>query len=239
MAELVVLADADELARVAAHRMGECIASVLGERRKASVALSGGSTPGPSYRRLATTFGSSPAESALDVARIRWFFVDERAVGPEHERSNYRALERDLFEPGRIPREHVFRMQGELSPEAAAEAYSAVLARELGEPPVLDLVIAGLGSDGHTASLFPKTRAVSASGSVVAVFPADLEPRISLGRSTLLRAREVFVLVCGADKRAALSRALEHGDEDEVPGRVYLAAAGRVTFLVDRAANPG
>lgn len=224
MPELVVVADPSELAERAAELMRQIIDAAIGARGVAHVALSGGSTPGEAYRRL--------ARSGLDVERCRWFFVDERRVPPEHERSNYRAAKQDLFDPAGIPSKHVFRMGGD-----AAE-YAATLSRELGPEGRLDLVVAGIGNDGHTASLFPGTGAVRDPGPVVAVAPGDLEPRLSLGRSSLLAARRILVLVSGAGKRQALAHALEAGDEDAVPARLYLAApTGVATFVVDRAST--
>jgi len=219
MPEILEVADAAELAARAARLMRAIIEEAIAARGVANVALSGGSTPGESYRLL--------AKSGLDFTRTRWFFVDERCVPPEHERSNYRAAKRDLFDPAGVPPSQVFRM-------IDAKGYDALLARELGGP--FDLVIAGLGNDGHTASLFPGTGAVRDPASVVTVEPGGgLEPRISLGRSTLLAARRILILVSGAGKREALAQALAPGDEDEVPGRLYLAApAGVATVIADR-----
>ncbi len=225
MPELLVVADAAELAERAAALMRESIDAAIRERGVARVALSGGSTPGQTYRLL--------GRSGLDVERCRWFFVDERNVPPDHERSNYRAAKHDLFDPAGIPSAHVFRMRGD------AGEYAATLGCELGPGGRFDLIVAGIGDDGHTASLFPGTGAVRDAASVVAVAPGGgLEPRVSLGRSTLLAARRILVLVSGAGKREALARALEAGDEDEVPARIYLAApAGVVTFVTDRAST--
>lgn len=225
MPELVRVSDAAELALRAAELMRASIDAAIRARGSARVALSGGSTPGEAYRRL--------AKSGLDVERCRWFFVDERCVPPDHERSNYRAAKHDLFDPAGVPAAHVFRMGD------GADEYAATLERELGAEGRLDLVVAGIGNDGHTASLFPGTGAVRAPGRVVAVEPGGgLEPRLSLSRATLLAAQKVLVLVSGAGKREALARALEPGDEDAVPARIYLAApAGVVTLIIDRAAG--
>jgi 6-phosphogluconolactonase len=229
MPEVWVVEDADELAVRAADALRAAIDQALRERGLARVALSGGSTPGGAYRRL--------GKSGLDVARCRWFFVDDRAVPPEHARSNYRAAKADLFDPAGVPPEHVHRMKGELGATEGAEEYARTLETHLDDP--LDLVVAGIGDDGHTASLFPGTGAVRESERVVAVVPGGaLEPRISLGRRELLSARKILVLVSGSNKQAALAAALTPGDEDEVPARLYLAApVGVVTFITDRASR--
>jgi 6-phosphogluconolactonase len=226
MPEILVVADAAELASRAASAMREIIDGAIAARGVALVALSGGSTPGATYRLLAA--------SGLDAERCRWYFVDERCVPPESERSNYRAAKRDLFDT--LSSVHVTRMRGEAGAIEGAREYCRVIEEQV---PRFDLIVAGIGSDGHTASLFPGTGAVREHAVVVAVEPGgDLEPRISFGRATLLGARRVLVLVSGESKREALARALKAGDEDEVPARLYLAAeTGVVTFVVDRAAG--
>ncbi|MCC6897451.1 MAG: 6-phosphogluconolactonase [Polyangiaceae bacterium] len=223
MPEIVRVADAGELAVRASQLMRECIDQAIATRGVARVALSGGSTPGAAYRLL--------GQSALDAERCRWFFVDERCVPPDSERSNYRAAKRDLFDA--LPVAHVFRMQGEAGAQAGARHYAELLAREV---PCFDLVVAGIGDDGHTASLFPGTGAVRDPALVVAVEPGGgLEPRISLGRSTLLAARRIVILVTGAAKQPALAQALTAGDEDAVPARIYLRAES-ATLIADEAA---
>lgn len=231
MPEILVTNDAGELAEQARTLASTIIATAIDQRGVANIALSGGSTPGETYRLL--------AESGLDIEHCRWFFVDERCVAPDNERSNYRAARRELFESAKISDAHVFRMLGELGAEAGARAYTEVLDAELGAGAPMDLVIAGLGNDGHTASLFPGTGAVRLPGRVVAVTPGgELEPRISLGRDMLLASRRVLLLVSGAGKRSALVQALATGDEDVIPARIYLAApAGVVTVIMDAAAQ--
>ena len=231
MSDVVTLADPSALAERATELMRAAIELAVSERGVARIALSGGSTPGPAYRRLAA--------EALDLARCRWFFVDERSVPPDSERSNYRSALRDLFEPAGVDLQTVFRMQGELDLDHAAEAYAAVLRRELGDPARFDLIVAGMGDDGHTASLFPGTGAVQRSDPLTTVVDpgGGLERRLTLTRAVLVGARRVLVLVQGASKRAALARALGPGPEDEVPSRLYQAAPdGVVIWLVDRAA---
>lgn len=232
MSEIVTLADASSLAERAAELMRAAITAAIQERGVAMIALSGGSTPGPAYRLL--------ARSALDFARCRWFFVDERCVPPDSTRSNYRSAVHDLFEPAGVDLNTVFRMQGELDAESAAAAYAQILRRELGDSPRLDLIVAGMGDDGHTASLFPGTGAVlRADPLTTAVDPGGgLERRVTLTRSVLIQARRVLVLAQGEGKRGALARALGPGPEDDVPSRLYQAAPeGVVIWLVDRAAR--
>lgn len=231
--ELVVVEDERALASVAAARIAAAIEAAVASRGAAHVALSGGSTPGGAYRLLAAR---GPA-----LAGAVWWWVDERCVPPTDERSNYGAARAQLLEPAGIAPSRVRRMEGELGAEVAARRYAACLTSELGERgvPTLDLVIAGIGSDGHTASLFPRTGSVRrGEAPVIDVVPGGgLEPRVTLAAPVLLAARRVLVLASGAAKREPLLAAWTAGDEDETPARLYLRAP-EVTWIVDAHALP-
>jgi 6-phosphogluconolactonase len=242
--DLEILADASAVADRAVELMRETIERAITERGKALVALSGGSTPGETYRRYAA--GGAPPEA-------RWYFVDERCVSPDSERSNYAAARADLFLPAQIPDSSVFRMEGERNAEEAARDYARILCEaggvqledaidEEGRSRVkLDLVISGMGGDGHTASLFPGTGAVYRHHELVTVVEPGqgLELRITLTRPVLIGARRVLVLVTGESKRAPLGRALAEGSEDEIPSRLYRKAEPNVvSWLIDQSAKP-
>ena len=243
-AELVVCSGDDELAERAAELALAAIATAVRARGLARVALSGGSTPLGAYRRL--------SESGADFGCVRWFWVDERAVPPDNPRSNYASARRALLDAARIPESHVFRMRGEDPADLAAQAYSELLSREFGLDGMalaldaagrcsikFDLLVAGMGGDGHTASLFPGTGAVlRRDRPAIAVIPGgDLEPRVSLTRPVLISARRTLLLCAGYEKRNALSLARSPGDEDAVPARLFQAAdPDGVIWLVDRAA---
>ena len=230
--------------QIAAELMHSAIARAVAERGAARIALSGGSTPREAYRLL----GALP----FDRERTRWYWVDERSVPPDSARSNF-ALGRDeLLSPAGVPPHSVFRMEAEREPIAeAASEYADLLLREFAldepealeldeagrSPLALDLVVAGIGPDGHTASLFPGTGAALREDSlVVAVAPGGgLEPRLSLSRPVLVGARRILILCTGREKRAAVAAAQSQGSEDEVPARIYQRARpGAATLLVDR-----
>lgn len=194
------------------------------------MAVSGGGTPLPTYAALAAT----------DVPwdRVKLFWVDERAVGPDHARSNTRAV-REAF--GATPFLGVFPMDGTRDPAASAAAYAELLAQEIpGTPPAFDLVVLGIGDDGHTASLFPGDPAVNDMESVVLGIPATdtREARVTLGRAVLAEARNVYVVAYGGSKNPALERAWAlHGDAFDCPARITRGFKGRLSWLVDRAAG--
>jgi len=185
------------LGQEAAAWMARALHDALASRPRASLALSGGGTPAPAYRAL--------AEAKLPWERVDVFFVDERFVPPDHADSNYRLVEDTLLRPLRLSASQVFRMQGEREDrDAAARDYEATL------PPVLDVVLLGMGPDGHTASLFPGHPALEErERRVLAVVGPKPPPwRMTLTLPVLLSARAVLNLVAGEGKRDAVRRAL-------------------------------
>jgi 6-phosphogluconolactonase len=187
----------ESLAQEAAAWMARSLQDALKTRPRASLALSGGGTPGPAYRAL--------ADLKLPWERVDVYFVDERFVPPDHKDSNYLLVEDTLLKPLRLPSSQVFRMQGEREDrDAAARDYEATL------PPVLDVVLLGMGPDGHTASLFPGHPALEErERRVLAVVGPKPPPwRMTLTLPVLLSARAVLNLVAGEGKADAVRRAL-------------------------------
>ncbi|HRG98860.1 MAG TPA: 6-phosphogluconolactonase [Polyangiaceae bacterium] len=228
--KLVAVHDPQRGAAEGARLFADVLRRAVGARGTATMAVSGGSTPLATYAALAAT----------DVPwdRVKLFWVDERAVAPDHERSNARAV-REAF--GATPFLGVFPMDGTREPSASAAAYAELLAQEVpGAPPALDLVVLGIGDDGHTASLFPGDPAVTDVESAVLGVPATdaREARITLGRAVLAEARNVYVVAYGAAKNAALERAWAlHGDVLDCPARITRGFKGRLSWLVDRSAG--
>jgi 6-phosphogluconolactonase len=236
--ELLVAESEDELSALSAELLARAIHEAVKARGVARVAISGGSTPGPAYRRLAAM--------ALPWDRIDWFWVDERAVPPDHPRSNYRAARADLgLDRPVIPQDRVHRMEGDASDlSAAAARYEALLRRTFGVASAVafDALTLGVGDDGHTASLFPGLHAVDIDDRLVASIGAQpdkgLEPRLTLTAPVLCEARLVVVLARGAQKRKPLAAAWSEGPLDEIPARVVRRVRGRVTWVLDREALP-
>jgi 6-phosphogluconolactonase len=207
--ELVVTADAEAVARAAATRVREAAARAFGRRGRFRLALSGGSTPRALYRALAAAPGS------VDWSRTDLFFGDERVVPPDDPKSNYRMARESLLEPAGVPAANVHRMAGEApDPDAAARAYEAELRAGAAEP-WLDLVLLGMGPDGHTASLFPGSPALDEQVRLCVPNQAPVAPvhRLTLTYPVLLGAAEVLFLITGRDKAEALRDVL--GDHDD------------------------
>lgn len=193
--------------------LAAAIADVLERGGRCRVALSGGSTPKRTYELLSA--------ASLDWSRVDILFADERCVAPDDKDSNYKLVRDTLKAPA-----HFVRMRGEDTPEAAAKAYE----REL--PATIDIILLGMGPDGHTASLFPGQGTVHSAARVLAVHNSPKPPpdRLSVGPSVIVGARTLVMLVTGKDKASALSRARSAATSvDEIPA----ALARRATWFVD------
>ncbi|MEZ4301167.1 MAG: 6-phosphogluconolactonase [Polyangiaceae bacterium] len=236
--ETLVASDDIELAALAAELMGRAIASAVRDRGVARVALSGGSTPRPAYQRL--------AQLALPWDRVEWFWVDERAVPPDHTRSNFGAAAADLgFDRLPLSAGTVHRMKGETADLASAAAdYERLLRATFGVASAVafDVMTLGVGDDGHTASLFPGMGTTAIADRLVIDVPAQpdkgLEARLSLTAPVIQEARLALVLAAGAKKREVLVQARSAGSEDAIPSRLLQRCRGHLVWLVDPAAAP-
>jgi len=221
--EVRVFADAPAVAAAAAEEWIQ-----LARAPRFRVALAGGSTPAACYRLLGNV-----RRTDVDWARVEIFFGDERCVPPDHADSNYGMARRTLLDLVPIPVTQLHRMRGEDEPHAAARAYEDVMRAALGTDP-LDLVLLGMGADGHTASLFPGTAALDETEAWVV---ANRVPQMGVDRLTLTfpvlsAAKRVVVNVTGAEKAARLAEVLTGGD---LPiNRVR--PAGGCLWLIDEAA---
>jgi 6-phosphogluconolactonase len=235
-AEIIIVPDAPALARRAAQRFTGLADQALELRGRFIAALSGGSTPGALYRLLA----AEPYRSQISWEQVHLFWADERCVPPDDPGSNYRLAYESLIGHTPIPLENVHRVRGELEPQLAAQAYD----RELqdffcGPQPHFDLVLLGLGSDGHTASLFPSSEALEETERLAVAVTAfyDDRParRVTLTLPALNAARHVLFLVSGGDK-AEIVRAVLDDATAHLPAQRVRPLAGRLTWLLDAAA---
>jgi 6-phosphogluconolactonase len=202
-----------------------------------SLALSGGSTPKVMFELLA----SNAYQPRVDWAKVQIFFADERCVPPDHKDSNYRMAHETLLSKVPIPGDNVYRMAGELDPNEAATEYGQMLKEKFSDGG-LDLILLGMGDDGHTASLFPGTAAVKeAKHRCVANYAENSTTgkswRITLTAPFINRARAVMVLVAGESKAKRLAEVLEGPREPErLPVQLIDPSPGKLIWIVDAAA---
>jgi 6-phosphogluconolactonase len=195
--------------------------------------LAGGSTPKATYEILARDYADR-----IDWSKVHVFFGDERTVPPDHEDSNYRMAREALL--NHVPVGSIHRMRGELPPDEAAAAYEEELREFFGAEglPRFDLILLGIGGDGHTASLFPETSALEVHDRWVVANPVPKldTTRITLTIPVINAARSVVFLVAGEDKAEALKEILE-GDADprEYPARL-IQPPGGPDWMLDRTA---
>ncbi len=210
-AQMVIVPSKADFPGAAAPMVAAAIREAVAQRGVCSVALAGGNTPRAIHAELATI-------PDVPWRHVRIYFGDERCVAPDHPDSNYRMALESLLQPLGIPAEHVFRMEADdPDRDAAAARYTASL------PDRLDIVMLGMGPDGHTASLFPGFPALRETRPCVPVGNSPKPPpwRLSLTPPPLQAAREVFVFVYGEDKAPKVKEALEGPmDLDAVPIQV-------------------
>ena len=231
--EIIICRDVDELSRKAAEQFVGLARRAIAARGRFAVALSGGSTPKALYSLLATAEFSKQ----LDWRQIHLFFGDERCVAPDHAESNYRMVAASLLAKIAIPDENVQRMAGELAPEAAAAAYAEQLtgffAVKENQPPRFDLIFLGLGEDGHTASLFPESSALTDTDRwVTATYVAKLKAhRLTLTFPAINNAAQISFLIAGQSK-AALVKSILTGQNSEAPAARIKPSHGKLTWFV-------
>ena len=236
---VLVCSDAADLARVAARRFVDWAWQSIAKDGNFNVALSGGSTPRELYRLLATP----EFRAQVDWPRVHLFWGDERAVPPDHPESNYGMVRRELLLRVPIPASNVHRMEAEDSNIGrAAHNYEATLRHFLPLDdrgfPRFHLILLGLGTDGHTASLFPGSSILRETSRWVStpVIPKLGARRMSLTLPVLEAARRVAFLVSGAGKAAILHQVLCEHPDPPLPAQMVKPREGERIFLVDEAA---
>ena len=225
---------------IAAQQFCQVTEEAITRTGRMTVALAGGSTPKGLYSLLA----SESYRSMVDWSKVHFFWGDERHVPPDHQDSNYRMAYESLLSQVPVASKNIHRMQGEL-PKAsdAAEAYEEVLRNVFstsgGAVPVFDLILLGMGPDGHTASLFPGTEAVQESLRwVTAPWVEKFQThRVTLTPVVINHARHVMFLVSGEDKASALQAVLEGPVQpNQYPSQVVNPVSGELIWLIDERA---
>jgi len=236
--ELEIAADMRELAELCARQIVQHVQRAIDTRGRARLCASGGSTPRAVYARLARP----DLAGQLDLERLHIYFGDERCVPPDHPDSNYRMLHESFLAHVAVPEANVHRMAGEQPPEQARAAYEAELRAELaaaasGKPrEPFDVVLLGLGEDGHTASLFPGSPLEAAAWVATRQQPQTAQWRITLTEPALNAARLALFMVSGSAKAQRVFEVL-HGPRDpqRLPAQ-RIVPSGRLRFCIDRAA---
>jgi len=235
-----VFEDKTQLSQHAAHSFLSGVASAARHNQLYRVALAGGSTPALLYRLLTDL----PTREEINWNYVQLFFGDERCVPPESPDSNFHMVTDSLLSRLGSRKPQIFRMEGELDPEEGALRYEETLRREFGidagEVPRFDLILLGMGSDGHTASLFPHQESLNVTDRLVVAAEPGLKPfvpRLTLTYPVLNNAAEVLFLVAGEDKAETVKLVFD-GDYLPValPSQAVKPIHGTLTWLLDKAA---
>ena len=219
-----------------AHKFSEYFSYLVKQHEEFHVALSGGSTPKIIFDVLASDYAEK-----IDWNTIHFYWGDERCVEPTDEQSNYAMTVHHLFSKLDIPKENIHRIMGENPPEEEALRYAQLLENNLGVPkgvPYFDLVILGMGDDGHTASIFPHEIELwgQPTHCVVATHPSSGQKRVSINGAVINAAKEVIFLVTGASKAEKIDEI--HGKKanyELYPASLVNPKSGKLSWFLDEA----
>lgn len=231
--EVKIFPDVAALNEAAASLIVKIAAQAVRAKDKFSIALAGGSTPESLYKLLA----SDKFKNKIDWTKTLVFFGDERCVSPDDAESNYRMANAALLARVSLPPENVFRLRGEIEPGEAAAEYEEIIKKNLGENARFDLILLGMGDDGHTASLFPGTRAVSETEKLVA---ANFVEKLNANRLTLTfravnAAKNVLFLATGA-KKALMIKKVFSAETIDLPASLVKPENGNCFWFLDEEA---
>jgi len=234
---LTILPDLDALNHAAAREFVNCALTAIRDRGRFAVALSGGNTPRAVYSLLATEFATS-----LPWGKVFIFFRDERNVPPDHADSNYRMANESLLSRVPIPAQNIYRVETERDPRTAAELYETALRLfftiKNNDVPRFDLILLGMGDDGHTASLFPGSAALQETAHLVVANWVEKfkTERITFTLPVLNAAAEDLVIVAGDNKADVLSHILDSPATVRYPIQKVHPVNGRLRWLVEQKA---
>lgn len=224
-------------AGVVADEIISTIEEAISERGSCSISLAGGSTPGAIYRMLA----KPPRVENVDWSKVKLFWGDERWVSPDDVQSNFKMVHETLLSQLGSRQPQIFAVNTSLdTPLQAAKQYAEVIQKELPTEPRFDLMLLGIGEDGHTASLFPGAQVLRDKNPALCVateHPEEKKPRISLSPRAILSSRRILFLVKGEAKADMVQRIIEGNEPVEtLPACIYREAQDHVYFFLDSAA---
>lgn len=233
--EVKIFSDQKQVVKALAKEIYKLTISSVQERF--NILLSGGNTPTELFKRITKKYTES-----IDWERIHFWWGDERCVSPENENSNFKQAYHFLFSQISIPSENIHRIKGENNPEEESIRYAAEIKDNLnyrGENPVFDLVLLGLGEDGHTASIFPDELELFEDERVCAVarHPLSGQNRITITGKVLNNANRVFFLVTGANKAQRISEIMNDDEAAKLLPAYYISPTnGELIWFLDEAA---
>jgi 6-phosphogluconolactonase len=239
MKKIQIYPTAEDVINKTANLFISSAADAINQYGVFSAALSGGSTPSPLYEFLAR----DSSADALDWNQIHFYWSDERPVPADHPDSNFRQAYHSLLKPRLIPPENIHRIAGELDPKIAAQTYQQEIASGFNEtPPRFNLILLGMGADGHTASLFPGTKAVlnpQQNEWVTANHvPQHSSWRITFTPELINAAEQVIFLVTGKTKAEILLKVLEGPYlPEQYPSQLIKPSSGNLAWLIDQEAG--
>jgi 6-phosphogluconolactonase len=236
--QIVIQKDLSSVSKYGAELFFSLASDAIKRNNRFSVALSGGSTPRELYQLLASTDFRD---------RVRWdkvyfFFGDERCVPPDSPESNYRMAFEAMLAPLHIPESNVFRWKGETEPQRAADEYETQLKSFFAfDCPTFDVILLGMGPDGHTASLFPNSAAIhETTRNAAANWVEKLDSfRLTLTFRAINSASNIVFLVVGSDKADVLRNVVQENNKtvEELPSKGVRPVSGTLTWLIDEAAG--
>jgi 6-phosphogluconolactonase len=225
----------------AAERITAAIEQAIGYRGTARIAISGGNTPKRTFELLADS--THTFRKRIDWSGLLLFWVDERCVPPDDPDSNYRMTREALLSKVPLPDENILRIEGELNPEEAAARYESALRNrfrlEGAELPRFDLILLGMGADGHTASLFPHSEALDSMMHLAVANHVEAKEawRVTLTWPVINRGNNVLFIIAGDDKAKPLHDVLLGTYQpDTLPSQLIWPEGGQLIMLLDRAA---
>lgn len=229
--KIEIFASPEKLAQKSAEMISEKLSGILRDKNRASLVLSGGSTPKLLYELLA----SEGYRNSVQWDKVLIFFGDERCVPPDDPQSNYKMAYEVLLSKVPIRAENVFRMKGELAPAEAAKEYEENIKNSLGDGTHFDIVLLGIGADGHTASLFPESTALSETKKLVSAnYVEKLNAyRLTLTLPAINASQNILFLVSGKDKAETVKAVFDGTSDPPLPSQLVYADNAEVTWLLD------
>jgi 6-phosphogluconolactonase len=235
ISEIKIYETKEELYKGAAELIAGLISSYIRLHFKCTIALSGGTTPGNLYNILAKRY-----KQEIDWNNVFLFWGDERFVPAEHPDSNYKLASENLISKVSMHKENIFKINTDVLPDDAAGKYEGILKKFFGdnELPVFDIILLGLGKDGHTASIFPGTPAEYETNKWVMGYHVDSidSNRITFTLPVINNAKNVIFLIAGEDKREIVEKIFIKQEENRFPALKVKPQNGTLFYLMDRAA---